>query len=156
MLYSLGTTGVFHIHCMVCNYGGWDMTVVELLMIQTIHLSNLSWDYSDGADPENKSATRLRVFPSFFEYMAAGLCPAQCLAGPSGHITDFLNYIYRRNEYAHMVGTLVPTVQKVVTALVWLAVYGTIVYLFPFRLLYGRTFRESNFLMRVRSLLTFW
>lgn len=149
MAYSLSAAGVFHIHRMVIDYGGWNMTVVQALMLQCIYLSYLGWDYSDGADSESKSSSRIIQFPSFLEYLGGGLFPALCMAGPCGHMSDFLNYIYSRKEYADKVHTFVPALKLIGIAMIWISIYGAILTFFPFGWLYEPGFRESNFLVRV-------
>ena len=150
ILYCLGTSTIFHLYRMIINYGGWDMTIVQLLMIQTLHLSNAAWDYSDGESTSEKpSPTRLKDLPSFLEFFGAALCPSQCLSGPFTHISDYLNYIHRRNEYAVQVDTGFESFKRFLTAVAWLASYGTVLAYIPFTTFYTSTFHNSNFFMRV-------
>ena len=119
-------------------------------MIQTIHLSNVAWDYSDGeVKTEKPSQYRLENLPSLIEYLAAGLCPTQVLAGPSGHVSDFLNYIHRRNEYASEFNTGLVALKRFLTGTAWVIIYAGILHFVPFEILYTTTFQNSNFFVRV-------
>eukprot|EP00826_Nyctotherus_ovalis_P049798 TRINITY_DN6041_c0_g1_i2.p1 TRINITY_DN6041_c0_g1~~TRINITY_DN6041_c0_g1_i2.p1 ORF type:complete len:303 (+),score=48.57 TRINITY_DN6041_c0_g1_i2:401-1309(+) len=145
LLYTLSTSAVFHVRRMILDYGGWSTTVSQLFMIQVLHLSYVAWDYSDGADKESKSRTKLVALPSLLEFTAAALSPTQVLAGPFSHLTDFLNYIYRRHEYAHdMPFTWVGFI-RLGTSLVWIVVYAVIGKMFPFRLIYTEKFQQGSF-----------
>eukprot|EP01022_Parablepharisma_sp_SALTPOND_P001349 TRINITY_DN106150_c0_g1_i1.p2 TRINITY_DN106150_c0_g1~~TRINITY_DN106150_c0_g1_i1.p2 ORF type:complete len:424 (+),score=9.45 TRINITY_DN106150_c0_g1_i1:466-1737(+) len=148
VVYSLSVTAAFHIKRMYENYGGWDMTIAHILMMQTVHLSYLAWDYTDGADHENKSLKKLGELPTFFEFLAAALCPSQILAGPASHFVDFKNYIYQTNEYSKPVGTVWPAFKKFLTGFTWLVIYGSIVNYFPFDLFYTEQFYNSSFFAR--------
>jgi hypothetical protein len=126
------------------------MTITQLLMIQTIGLSNVAWDYCDGeTKTEKPSKNRLVELPSFLEFMAAGLCPTQVLAGPSSHLSDFLNYIYRRNEYASEISTGFVALQRFLTGITWVVIYAVILSFVPFEILYTNAFHNSNFFTRV-------
>ncbi len=126
-----------HLYRLLTNYGGWDMSLAEIFMVQTVHLSNLAWDYSDALDDSTRNRHVLKVFPNLLEFMAAGLSPSQSLGGPEGHIIDFLDYIYSRGIYTAPVSTLLPTLRTVGTAVFWLlAIYLPLVSRYPLELLY--------------------
>lgn len=148
VLYSLSTTAAAHIERMIRNYGGWDTTVAQCLMMQVISLSYMGWDYTDGLNPECKSRTKINELPTLIEFLGSTLSPTQVLAGPAGHLTDFLNYVNNRGEYAQKYDVLIPGLKKVLTGFLWLIVYGSIVNFFPFDLLYTTQFSEADFLHR--------
>ena len=151
-LYGLVATGISHAERFFSNYGGWDMSISEILMMQTVHISTLAWDYQDGADDTKKgSRTALKELPGLMEYFAAGLSPSQTLAGPCSHIIDFTDYIYARKEFTTSVKTVLPGLQKFTTALFWLGVYVFMTSKLPTSILYSPSYSELPFHLRVRQ-----
>eukprot|EP00826_Nyctotherus_ovalis_P049143 TRINITY_DN5886_c0_g1_i1.p1 TRINITY_DN5886_c0_g1~~TRINITY_DN5886_c0_g1_i1.p1 ORF type:complete len:377 (-),score=54.73 TRINITY_DN5886_c0_g1_i1:198-1328(-) len=146
---SLAVASVFHAKRLIFNYGNWDTGVVQIFMIQVICLSYIGWDYSDGADPENKSRTKLTQLPGLFEYMAAVMCPTQVLAGPSSHFIDFHNYVYGKKEYAKEYSVASTAAKRIVTGIVWLGIYASIVNRFPMEIFYSEKFYNSDFFTRL-------
>ncbi len=153
LIFTLVCTGIGHVYRYYTNYGGWDMSICQLMMMQCIHLSVLAWDYVDGAVVETPKApvskVALKTLPNLIEYLAAALVPNQMLGGPNGHVKDFLDYIYHRNEYQKPVPTVKPAMIRLGTGLCWLVVYIGIVLVFPTNLVYGETYAENGFLTRV-------
>lgn len=148
-MYSVGVTSTYHIKRMLINYGNWDTDVTQLFMIQVISMSYLGWDYTDGANPESKSRTRLPKLPSFIEYFAAIICPTQVLAGPSSHFTDFYNYVYSKSEYAEKFETSYTGFKRILTAIIWLAIYSLIRVYYPYEMFFTKEFYEANFFSRL-------
>ncbi len=148
VIYCLAVTGITHAHRIITNYGGWDMSLSELLMVQTVHLSYLAWDYQDATEKTPRNPKILKALPTLLEHLAAGLCPSQSLGGPEGHLVDFLDYIYSRKEYAVPVSTTWPTFKKITTAIAWLCVYLAIISRYPISLLYN-DYSSHPFYMRV-------
>jgi len=134
---------------MIIDYGGWTVTVAQLFMIQVLHLSYIGWDYSDGANKECKSRTKLVQLPSLFEFMAAALAPTQVLTGPFSHLTDFLNYIYRRQEYADIPSGASLGFIRLSTSIAWTLAYILLGKFFPFKLIYTDKFQEGSFLEKI-------
>jgi hypothetical protein len=132
------------------NYGGWDMSVSEILMMQTIQLSHVAWDYADG-DKNEKTISKkpIKTMPSLFEFIASAICPSQCLGGPSMHLVDFLDYIYRRNDYEKPVDTVAPALKRVMASLFWITIYLAIINNYPLSLLYDGTYADQPFHLRV-------
>lgn len=87
---------------MLIDYGGWNITIVTVLMMQTIFLSTFAWDFQDGgsAEGQKKNAKFIENMPSLLEFLSAGLCLTQSLAGPCSNFVDFSDYIWRRNDFA--------------------------------------------------------
>eukprot|EP01022_Parablepharisma_sp_SALTPOND_P008320 TRINITY_DN135639_c0_g1_i1.p1 TRINITY_DN135639_c0_g1~~TRINITY_DN135639_c0_g1_i1.p1 ORF type:complete len:540 (-),score=1.53 TRINITY_DN135639_c0_g1_i1:146-1765(-) len=148
IIYCLTVTGLTHIYRMITNYGGWDMSISELFMVQTVHFSYLAWDYSDAVNESNKNPKALKNLPSLLEHLAAGLCPSQCLGGPEGHLQDFLDYIYFQKEHAIPISTIWPAFEKIMYAIGSLFVYLFLVNLYPTSLLHT-DYASQPFYVRV-------
>jgi len=151
-IFSLSFTAVFHIYRMILHYGRWDTTIVQLLMVQVIHLSNVAWDYTDGElidKKENKNPKALKDIPDFFEYLSSGVIPSQCLGGPCTHLYDYHRFIYKEEEFSQNFKTAFPAFRKFLVGITWLAVYICHISFFPLDLLYSTQFSGSSFLMRV-------
>jgi len=148
IIYCLAVTGGTHLRAIIVNYGGWDMSVAELFMVQTVHLSYLAWDYADGVKKETKNPKILLTFPTFLEYMAAALCPTCSLGGPEFHVVDFLDYVYSRHDFAVHENPGWPSFYKMFTGFCWLAIYGAVVNKYPISLLYDN-YSSQPFYTRV-------
>lgn len=149
VIFSLAFTSIFHIHRMLYDYGVWDCTIAQILMIQTIHLSNIGWDYSDGGEKGTKNPKVLKEIPDFLEFLGSCLIPSQCLGGPCTHFVDFHRYIYNEGEYSQNFSTLLPAIKRIFTGLVWLGIYVLSVAFFPFKNLYITKFSEKSYFMQV-------
>ena len=136
VIYCLVLNCITHAYSMIIDYGGWDFTVAEIFMVQTVHLSFLAWDYSDAANLPGKNPKELKQIPTLLEHIAAGLCPSQCMGGPAGHMIDFLDFIYARNDYVVLVNSTWPTLKKIMTATAWTFIYLIIIHRYPVSLLY--------------------
>lgn len=151
LIFTLLMTGIGHAYRYFTNYNGWDMSICQLLMMHNIYLSFIAWDYVDGAKEisKSKSKTALTQLPNLLEYFACAVCPNLSLGGPSGHIKDFLDYIYHKDVYQKTVPTFWSAMGRLGTGFCWIFVYGGIAVFFPATLVYSEKFAEFNFGKRV-------
>ncbi|MDR3548807.1 MAG: hypothetical protein P4M11_11180 [Candidatus Pacebacteria bacterium] len=125
-MFSMGYLSLSHIIRMFVDYGGWTITVVTVLMIQTVFLSTFAWDYQDGATAEGRTKNKKAVadLPSLLEFVSAGTCFTQSLAGPCSNFVDFSDYVWCRNDFAKIpAGSNVKACGRaLLTALAWTGV----------------------------------
>lgn len=72
VVFTMTTTSIFHIRLMILNYGGWSVSVDQLLMVQTLHLINIAWDYYDGDESNKKdhmNPKALKETPKFLNIL---------------------------------------------------------------------------------------
>eukprot|EP01022_Parablepharisma_sp_SALTPOND_P016701 TRINITY_DN2508_c0_g1_i2.p1 TRINITY_DN2508_c0_g1~~TRINITY_DN2508_c0_g1_i2.p1 ORF type:complete len:392 (-),score=-24.15 TRINITY_DN2508_c0_g1_i2:528-1655(-) len=145
LIYTVLVTTIIHL----CGLWGKQGNIsAQIFIIQTLHLSFLGFDYTDGFSKAS-SKTALMTLPTFLEYLAAGFCPSQCLSGPSGHISDFLHYIYQCEEYTKPVNSTPAAAKNLIASLAWLAVSIKVTSFFPVNKLLDPKFSSISLDRRV-------
>jgi hypothetical protein len=125
---------------MIVEYGGWGLTIVTVIMFETIYISKFGWDLQDGGSEEGKKLNKKAIvnFPPLLEYLAAAFCGTQTFAGPSTNFKDFVDFIYRRNEFEKIPESHTKeSLKRALLGLFYTIVHAVTSKLFPFHLLYS-------------------
>jgi lysophospholipid acyltransferase len=101
---------VFHIYRMIVDFGGYNMDVTTVLMINVCKCTSFAWCYKDGGVSEEKlsvsqRANKIEKLPSFMEYMSFIYFYGNTLVGPACEYKDHINFINRQGEYSDIPST---------------------------------------------------
>jgi len=156
-IFALAFLIYVHIQRMVTDYGGWHIGIETSVMIQTIHLSSVAWDYTDGGENEAKLSSEqkknaIKEQPTFLEFCASALCPTQSFAGPSSNFGDFKAFIYQTGVYKNVPSTIIPCLKRFGLGVIFVALYVLLHKNFPPEFLRGPIFAQTNFFFRVHPI----
>jgi len=157
-VFTLSCLTYAHIARMMQCYGCWDLDISTGLMLLSIHLCGVAWDYVDGGvDPSKLSAEQkknaLKEIPTVLEFFSSGVCPTQCFAGPSSNFVDYKDYIYKRGIYADVPSTVIPCMKRFLLGWTFVVFYVAIHKFFDSDQLRSPKFPNESFFTRVVFLL---
>ena len=137
------------------DYGGWHLGISTSAMLQCVHLSSFAWDYTDGGeeDPKQLSSEQkknaIKEYPGLIEFMAAAVCPTQSFTGPASNFMDFMDYVWRRGDFAHIPDTGKACAKKVGLGAVFIVMHLVLGKFYTAEMLRTKEFAEHGVFTRV-------
>lgn len=143
-VYMIAFMVIAHTIRLYHDFMGWSLDVTGPLMLLTIKLSSIGFQYSDGTDKrakvkeiaENGSGGLQRMYqdrldrsiqavPSLFEFLGFVFCPTTFFAGPAFDIREYLSATNRSSsDAAKLPSRIVYVIQQAVIGVLFLGLTG--------------------------------
>jgi len=125
--FNLVYLSIYHIYSMITNYGGWQVDISIVLMMNVAKLTSLAWCYKDGAEPierlsKDQLKRRVENLPSLFEYYSYLFFYATSLVGPAFDYREYSDFINLREDFQDIPSSFFPGLFNMICGFACMAV----------------------------------
>lgn len=126
-LYAFAYLSILHLYRQLYDYGSWRMDITTIFMILALKFSSFGYCYQDGGlkveeVPKFMSNYKVQEL-DLFDYLGYIYFFPTGLMGPFIEYKDFNDYINCRGDYSKIPSVLVPSILRLLQAILACAIY---------------------------------
>jgi hypothetical protein len=152
-IYMFTYLSSYHIYRVYVNYLGWDMDASGPLMIVTIKLTMLAFNFSDGEKKDEDltpfwKQNAVRELPGLLEYYSYVFFWVTAVTGPGFHFSEFKPFIDESLFKGKKYSTFKPFITVFLQAILCLGIFFVASLTFPFEWIYSDEFQQYNLIVK--------
>jgi lysophospholipid acyltransferase len=132
IFYNFAHNSIIHLYRLLIDYDNWSIEISVIFMLVMCKFCSFAFCYQDGYYLQSQekiiqlSKEQIRYSITKFtllEYVSYIFFFPSSICGPFFEFNDFMNFIYRREEYSNIPNTIIPSLVRMINALLLASIY---------------------------------